>query len=84
MTDAIITAAIIYNITPIKNEAKDSLPMSRQYKQIHFVLGKISLFFVSIYSSISTYLSNLVTHFINIIMPRINEISTIHNLKTFH
>ena len=31
----------IYNITPFKNAAKDSLPMPRQYKQINFVLGKI-------------------------------------------
>ena len=32
-------------ITPFKNAAKDSLSIPRQYKQIHFVLGKISLFF---------------------------------------
>ena len=39
MTAAVITAAL--KITPFKNAAKDSLPMPQQYKQIHFVLGKI-------------------------------------------
>ena len=47
-TAAVITATFlkyIICITPFKNAAKDSLPMPRQYKQIHCVLGKISLFF---------------------------------------
>ena len=37
--------------------------MPRQYKQIHFVLGQISLFFHVQCPSISSYLSYLVTHF---------------------
>ena len=53
------------NITLFKNAVKDSLPMPRQYKQIHFGLEKISLFFRVHPYSISTYLSYLVTNFIN-------------------
>ena len=42
MTAAVVINAAfkIYNITPFKKAAKDSLLMPRQYKQIHFVLGK--------------------------------------------
>ena len=43
VTAAVITAGprfFINNITLFKNAAKDSLSMPRQYKQIHFVLGK--------------------------------------------
>ena len=39
--------------------------MPRHHKQIHFVLGHISLFFHVQCPSISSYLSYLVTHFIN-------------------
>ena len=43
ITAAVITAAFfINNITPFKNAANDSLQMPRQYKQIHFVLGKMN------------------------------------------
>ena len=42
------------NITPFKKAAKDSLPIPRQYKQIHFVLGK---FFYS-NSLIQYYIKN--------------------------
>ena len=57
VTAAVITAAFfVNNITPFKNAAMDSLPMPRKYKQIHFVLGKISVFF---YMSIYKYISIL-------------------------
>ena len=62
------------NITPFKKAAKDSLPMPQQYKQIHFVFGKISLFSVSIYKYIFILSRNT---------SKIRNL-TIHNLKTFH
>ena len=62
VTAAVITAAfLIDNITPFKN----SLPFQQQYKQIHFVWRKYHCFSVFIYKYIYTYLSYLVTHFIN-------------------
>ena len=46
VTAAVITAAFFNNITPFKNAAKDSLSMLRQYKKIHFLLGKIYYIYI--------------------------------------
>ena len=50
MTAAVITAALFFVISPyLKKHGKGLTSMPRQYKQIHFVLGK-SYIYIYIYT----------------------------------
>ena len=58
--------------------------MPRQYKQIHFVFGQMSLFFHVQCPSISSYIYILSRNPFLSTIPKKCEISTLNNLKTFH